>query len=95
MKVTVTNTSDSCFKVCHRPKNCSAEYGNLGSALVLGTGHQEWDMSTGHHKKGYVCMLDRLSYEETPQLTGMAPLKPGICLSKDIRVEKDTLRQLA
>ena len=95
MKITVTNRADSCFKVLQRPTNCNAEYDNLGSTLVLGTGHSEWDMSTGRHSKGLVCMLDRMSYEETSQLTGIAPLKPGICLSNDIHVEKGTLRQLA
>ena len=76
MKVTVTNTSDSCFKVCHRPKNCSAEYENLGSALVLGTGHQEWDMLTGHHKMGYVCML--AATPPPPDVPGRPRALPGV-----------------
>ena len=95
MKVTVTNRADSCFKVSQRPSNCNAEYDNLGSTLILGAGHAEWDMSTGQHSMGLMCMHDRMSYEETSQLTGIAPLKPGLCLSKDIRVEKNALRQLA
>ena len=95
MKATVTSRADSCFKARQRPANCNAEFDNLGSALILGAGHSEWDMSTGHRARGSACMLDRMSYEETPQLTGIAPLKPGICLTKDIRVEKNTLRQLA
>ena len=75
--------------------NCPAEYDNLGSTLVLGNGHADWDMTTGLHKNRLVCVKDRMSYENTAQMTGIAPMKPGICLVKAFRVKLNTLRQLA
>ena len=92
---TIKNVVPCCYKVCKRPAHCTAEYDNLGSALLLGNGHGDWDMTTGMHKQGLVCLKDRMSYEETAQLTGIAPVKLGVCLVKTIRVQKDTLRQLA
>ena len=92
---TVKKSQACCFKVCARPANCEPEYDNLGSTLLLGAGCDDWDMTTGQHSKGLLCIADRLSYEEGPELTGIAPLKPGICLMKSILVKKDTLRQLA
>ena len=92
---TVKNVQACCFKVCARPANCEPEYDNLGSTLLLGAGCDDWDMTKGQHSKGLLCIADRLSYEEGPQLTGIAPLKPGLCLMKSILVKKDTLRQLA
>ena len=84
-----------CFRVSQRPVNCPAEYDNLGSILMLGNGHADWDMTTGLHKNRLVCVKDRMSYENTAQMTGIAPVKPGICLVKALRVKLNTLRQLA
>ncbi len=92
---TVKNVNPCCFKVCQRPANCGAEYDNLGSTLVLGSGHADWDMATGQHTKGLLCIKDRMSYDETPQMTGIAPVKPGLCLIKSILIKQNTLRQLA
>ena len=92
---TITNTDPCCFKVCHRPANCNLEFDNMGSDLLLGPASDEWDMSTGNHSKGICCIKDRLSYDENPQLVGIAPTKPGICLRKSMLVKLHTLRQLA
>ena len=92
---TIQSLVPCCFKVCPRPANCKAEWDNLGSALLLGEGYTDWDMATGVHKQGLVCLKDRMSYEETAQMTGIAPVKPGVCLVKSIRVQLNTLRQLA
>ena len=70
---TIKNVVPCCFTVCKRPARCNAEYDNLGSVLLLGDGHGDWDMTTGMHKQGLVvCMKDRMSYEETAQLTDHA-----------------------
>ena len=92
---TIKSTTPCCYKIAKRPGNCQAEYDNLGSLLLLGSGHSDWDMTTGMHKGGLVCLTDRMSYEDTAQLTGIAPVKPGVCLVKAIRVQQHTLRQLA
>ena len=68
----IKNVVPCCYKVAKRPANCGAEFDNLGSALLLGQGHSDWDMTTGMHKQGLVCLKDRMSYEETAQLTGIA-----------------------
>ena len=44
---------------------------------------------------GYCAVLDRMTYDESSNIGGMAPIKCGVCLDKTIRVKKDTLRQLA
>ena len=92
---TIKNVMPCCFKVLKRPASCKAEYDNLGSTLLLGQGHTDWDMTTGVHKQGLVSLKDRMSYEETAQMTGIAPVKIGVCLVKAIRVQQNTLRQLA
>ena len=35
-----------------------------------------------------------MTYEETRQMTGIAPVKPGICLAKGNLIKQNTLRQL-
>ena len=75
--------------------NVNAEYGNLGSSLVLGADAASWDLTTRTHSKGYMAIVDRMVYDESPNIGGLAPLKYGICLDKAIRIKKDTLRQLA
>ena len=42
-----------------------------------------------------MAIMDRMVYDESPSIGGLAPLKYGICLGKAIRIKKDTLRQLA
>ena len=71
------------------------EFDNMGSDLLLGPASDELDISTGNHSKGIGCVKDRLSYDENPQLVGIAPTKPGICWRKSILVKIHTLRQLA
>jgi hypothetical protein len=80
--------------VSKRPTNTPAEYDNLGSELVLGSDKGSWNPSTRQHAKGLLAMCDRVTYDENPQIGGMAPLKLGVCLTKAIRVKKDTLRKL-
>ena len=92
---TITNTDPCCFKVGHRPANCNLEFDNMGSDLLLGPASDEWDMSKGNNSKGIWCIKDRLSYDDSPQLVGIAPTKPGICLRKSILAKLHTLRQLA
>ena len=60
----------------------------MGSDLLIGPASDEWDMSTGNHSKGICCVKDRLSYDESPKLVGIAPTKFVICLRKAILVNK-------
>ena len=92
---TIKNVVPCCFKVCKRPAHCNAEYDNLGSSLVLGDDAASWDLDTRTHSKGCLVIQDRMVYDESPNIGGMAPLKYGVCLDKAIRIKKDTLRQLA
>ena len=62
---------------------------------MLGQGHADWDMATGVHKQGLVCLKGRMSYDETAQMTGIAPVTLGVCLAKAIWVQHNTLSQLA
>ena len=66
-----------------------------GSSLVLGDDAASWDLATRKHSKGYLAIQDRMVYDESPNIGGLAPLKYGVCLDKTIRIKKDTLRQLA
>ena len=91
---TITKTDPCCFKVCHRLDNYSLEFENMGRDHLLGPVSDEWDMSTGNHSKGIRCIRDRLSYDENPQLVGIAPTKPGVCLRKSILAKRRSLRQL-
>ena len=68
---------------------------NLGSRLTTNAAAKSWNWTTGIHNMGHLRIVDRLRYQETAQLTGLAPDKPGLYLQKAIRVEKDTLRRWA
>ena len=93
--VSITRTEPCAFKVMKRPANIKAEFDNLGSTLVLGDDVKSWDLTTRNHSLGYMIIIDRMVYNENPNIGGVAPLKKGVCLDKTIRVKKDTLRQLA
>ena len=93
--VSITNVEPCTLKVMKRAANVNAEYGNLGSSLVLGADAASWDLATRKHSGGYMTIVDRMVYDESPNIGGLAPLKYGICLDKAIRIKKDTLRQLA
>ena len=93
--VTISNTEPCTLKVMNRSTNHGPEFDNLGSSLVLGDDAKSWDLTTRKHAKGYLSIKDRMTYDESPNIGGLAPLKFGVCLEKTIRVKKDTLRQLA
>ena len=69
-------------------------FDNMGSDMLLGPVSDEWDMSTGNHSKGICCIKDRLSYDDNPELVGIAPTELGICLRHIIWVRRHTMRQL-
>ena len=91
----IDNVEPCAFKVMKRAANVNLEFDNLGSSLVLGDDAASWDLATRKHSKGYLAIQDRMVYNESPNIGGMAPLKCGVCLGKAIRIKKDTLRQLA
>ena len=93
--VSITNVEPCTFKVMKRAASVNAEYDNLGSSLVLGADAASWDLATRRHSKGYMAIVDRMVYDESPNIGGLAPLKYGVCLGKTIRIKKDTLCQLA
>ena len=75
--------------------NANPEFDNLGSSLVLGDDAASWDLTTRKHSKGYLAILDRMVYDESPNIGGLAPLKYKVCFDKTIRIKKDALRLLA
>ena len=93
--MSITNGEPCTFKVCKRPAKANAEFDNLGSTLVLGDDAKSWNLSTRKHSKGYLIIHDRMVYDESPNIGGLAPLKYGVCLDKTVRIKMDTLRQLA
>ena len=78
----ISNTDPSSCKVCHRPANCNLEFDNMGSDTLLGSANGGWDMSTGNHSKGIRCVKDRISYDQRPQLVGIAPGESGFCVGE-------------
>ena len=83
------------YKVMKRAANVNPDFDNLGSSLVLGDDAASWDLATRKHPESYLAIQDRMVYDESPNIGGLAPLKYGVCLGKTIRIKKDTLRQLA
>ena len=45
--------------------------------------------------RGYLAIQDRMVYDESPNIGGLAPLKYKVCLDNTIRIKKDALRLLA
>ena len=76
--VSITNVEPCTLKVMKRAANVNAEYGNLGSSLVLGADAASWDLATRKHSGGYMAIVDRMVYDESPNIGGLAPLKYGI-----------------
>ena len=93
--LSIDKVEPCAFKVMKRAANVNPEYDNLGSSLVLGDDVASWDLTTRNHSKGYLAIQDRMVYDESPNIGGLAPLKYEVCLDKTIRIKKDTLRQLA
>ena len=93
--VSIASKEPCTFKVMKRAANVNAEFDNLGSTLLLGDDAKSWDLTTRKHAKGYLIIIDRMVDDESPNIGGLAPLKYGVCLSKTMRIKKDTLRQLA
>ena len=81
--------------LCLHTSMCEHGCNPLRSVLVLGDDAKSWDLTTRKHKLGYMTIMDRMVYDESPNIGGVAPLKWGVCLDKAIRIKKDTLRQLA
>ena len=77
------------------PSNYSNEHGNAGSKLFTEKKKDEWDMLTGKHRDGFRCIHDTIKFEKSKTGQGVVPMKPGIYLSKPVRVFKDALRRLA
>ena len=94
-KLSITNSEPCTFKLMKRASNVNPEFENLGSSLVLGDDAASWDLTSRRHSKGYLTIADRMVYDESPNIGGLAPVKFGVCLVKAIRIKKDTLRQLA
>ena len=94
-KLSITNSEPCTFKLMKRASNVNPEFENLGSSLVLGDDAASWDLTSRRHSKGYLTITDRMVYDESPNIGGLAPVKFGVCLVKAIRIKKDTLRQLA
>ena len=61
----------------------------------MGDDDASWDLATHKHSNGDMAIQDRMVYDESPNIGGLAPLKYGVCLDKTIRIKQDTLRQLA
>ena len=90
----IQNTEPCCFKARKRLANTPAEYDNLGSELIMCEDKASWNLNTRKHAKGNVAICDRMTYDENPQMGGLAPLKPGVNLAKSICVHKDSLRKI-
>ena len=75
--------------------NANPEFDNLGSSLVLGDDAASWDLTTRKHSKGYLAIQDRMVYDESPNIGGLAPLEYEVCLDNTIRIKQGALRQLA
>jgi hypothetical protein len=91
----IKSLAPCAFKALIIPKNTAALVENLGSIATTGGAAANWDWTTGLHNKGYLRIVDRMSFETHAQFTGIVPEKPGLFLAKSIRVVKGTLRQLA
>ena len=93
--LSIDNVDPCTVSVRMQAANANPEFDNLGSSLVLGDDDASWDLITRKHSKGYLAIQDRMVYNESPKLGGLAPLKYGVWLDKTIRIKKDALRKLA
>ena len=73
--MSIDNVELCAFKVRMQAANVNLEFDNLGSSLVLGDDAASWDLTTRKHSKGYLAIQDRMVYDESPNIGGLAPLK--------------------
>ena len=70
-------------------------FDNIGSRLVVGPGAPAWDWEQRTHNSGWLRVFPHIRYEGTRQYSGIVPAKPGIYLTKDVRVVAGTIRRWA
>ena len=83
------------FIIQPKPSTYNDEHGNAGSKLFTEQTKDAWDMMKGEHRLGYLCIHDTIKLEKSKAGQILVPNKPGIYLTKPVRVFKDALRRLA
>ena len=69
---------------------------NAGGRFLTATNSgATWDFLAGTHQGGWLRIHDHIHFEISRQCNGIVPIKPGIYLTKNIKVTKGALRQLA
>ena len=70
--MSIDNVEPCAFNVMKRAANVNPEFDNLGSSLVLGDDAASWDLDTRKHSKGLLVIIDRMVFDESPNIGGMA-----------------------
>ena len=78
---------------CLPPKEFKEDAQNAGSRLLLGD-VGSWDLPASKHSNGLLKMAPSVDYIDSRQFKGIAPGKPGIYLTKNIKVSKGNLRKI-
>jgi hypothetical protein len=95
-KMSITPTQPCVFISLPLPSGYAETGANAGSRLLTATDSgTTWDFSTGVHRDGWLRMKDHIHFEMSRQCNGIVPTKPGIYLTKNIKVTKGALRRLA
>ena len=86
--------SQACvYSVLPTPKEFKEDAQNAGSRLLLGD-VGSWDLPASKHSNGLLKMAPSVDYIDSRQFKGIAPGKPGIYLTKNIKVSKGNLRKI-
>ena len=87
-----------CIKSCaftpgKIAKEFNEEWENVGSRMFLGPALNNWDMSTKEHKGGRLVARNRLKHQDSNQIQGINPVKPGIFAKSPVKVVANTIRR--
>ena len=60
--------------------------------MFLGTAAKNWDMAATEHESGRLVVKFRLTHQDSNQVQGINPVKPGICLKVPVKVKANAFR---
>ena len=78
-----------------KPDGFKENNANAGSRLMCGEHAKNWDWASGMHTLGLICMFDNVNLQQTKRGPTVSPLKPGIFVTKPLRVTASKLIRLA
>ena len=93
MQLQISPKTTCAYVVQPVPPGYSETVQNAGSKLLLHS-QLSWDWAEGKHKDGLLKIHPHLSFEKQRTGHSICPLKPGIYLTRNIKIQESMLRRI-